>query len=172
VAAAKSGDWLSDHSTLLVGVVGIVFSGFVGPTVTGLLTGRRERARDGRLREAAHREDLRELADDAARLLAVGATNLRLMREAKNSGQEPSPELMEWSRSVFPLGQRLRLRLPEGHRVVKQFDEVRARLAKAGDAGNDDEITTTVEEFEAARSAFLEAAREAVQAPISEKDIS
>lgn len=170
-AAAKTdSDWLSDHSTLLVGVVGIVFSAFVGPSVTGWLTGRRDRARDARAREAAHRDDLRGLADEAARLLAAGATNLRVMREAKARGGDPPAEMTEWSRSVFPLGQRLRLRLPEGHEVIARFDEVRDRLAAASEAGTDDEIEAAVDRFDAARAAFLDAARAAVRAPISEDE--
>lgn len=40
--------WLQENATLIVGVVGIVVSGFIGPTVTGWLTSRREQAKDKR----------------------------------------------------------------------------------------------------------------------------
>jgi hypothetical protein len=164
-------DWLSDHATLIVGVVGIIVSGILGPTVTTVLS------RDGARREfkrnlvGARRDDLRQLLDEAALAFGAGITNLRLMREAKEHGQVAAPELDAWAKSIFPLGQRLRLRLPSNHRVVTAYEHVRDRLTEAQEAIDaSGAVDTALDAYEGARAAFLETAREAVQAPIDENE--
>jgi hypothetical protein len=108
------------------------------------------------------------LADEAAQLLAVAGTNLRLLRDAEAKRETPPPEATEWSRKVFPIGQRLRLRLPAGHDVISKFETVLERLVAAGEAEDDAEFQKTVGSVDDARGAFLDAAREAVEAPISD----
>lgn len=170
-AQQSDGDWLSDHSTLLVGVVGVIVSGFVGPAVTGWLTGKRDRARDRRAREVGLRDGLRDLTDEAARLLAVGATNLRRIHEAQRAGEAVPEDADEWQRSVFPMLQRLRLRLPAEHPVVSAFDSVHKRLVAVAETGNDDaKYKAALASYESARDDFLDAAREAIRAPISDKE--
>lgn len=169
VARSGRGDWLTNHSTLAVGVVGIVVSGILGPAITVGLARKNARQEFKRDLIVSRRTDLGHLLDEAAVVLAVGATNLRLIDEA-NRQRSPTPDAVsEWARSIFPLGQRLRLRLPERHRVVLAYDDVRQKLetvqaAIAADLSTDDAI----EDYEASRSAFLDAARDAVQGPVDE----
>src|SRR5271166_7023426 len=112
VAQSTTGDWLSNHSTLIVGVVGIVVSGILGPAVTIGLSRKSARQQFKRDLIVARRDDLARLLDEAALLLGAGGTNLRLLEEASDRKPAP-PAADEWARSVFPLGQRLRLHLPD-----------------------------------------------------------
>jgi hypothetical protein len=169
--AAKAGDgWLSRHATLIVGVVGIIVSGFVGPTVTALFTSKRERDKDARGRAAARREDLRDLLDEAAKVLGGAVANLRPLLDAQLAGREAPREPAEFLGSLFPLGQRLRLRLPGGHDVISTYDEVRERLIVLSHAtASEAEWDTAVQNFEDARAVFLDTGRAALAAPISEQ---
>lgn len=94
-ATVQDDDWLSRNSTLIVGVVGIVFSGFIGPTVVAVFTGRRERARDARALAVARQDDLRDLLDEAAQVLSGAVGRLRpllaatLARAAQGAGGLP-----------------------------------------------------------------------------------
>ncbi len=171
-AAATDADksWLSRHSTLIVGVVGIVVSGFVGPTVTALFTSRRERNKDTRSRIATQRDDLRDRLDEAATVLGGAVANLRPLLDAEQAGRESPKEPSEFLGTLFPLGQRLRLRLPEAHPVLTTYDEVRRKLLALSRAtGSQNEWDTAVRDFEESRARFLDAGRAALQAPISEK---
>lgn len=173
VTAAQSttGDWLSNHSTLLVGVVGIVVSGILGPAASVWLSRKSARQQFKRDLIVARRDDLRQLVDEAALLLGAGGTNLRLLNEASNRNIPPPAAASEWARSVFPLGQRLRLRLPEEHYVVRAYDDVRQKLTDAQEAISDEAaFNKALDRYEQARTSFLDAARVAVQAPVNEEE--
>lgn len=168
-AHQTSGDWWSRNSTLIVGLAGIVMSGFIGPSVTAWYTAKRERAKDARGRIADERGDLRDLLDSAATVLGGAVSNLRPLLDAEQSGDEEPTEPREFLGTLFPLGQRLRLRLPEGDPVLTSYDEVRRELVNLSKAtGSRAEWDAVVTAFEAARTRFLDAGREAVQAPIDE----
>jgi len=168
-AAGESSDWWTRHSTLIVGVVAIIISGFVGPTVTGWLTSPREAAKDERGFVTARRNELRELLDEAARVLAPAVTYLREMLAAHRAGQPTPEDADQWARGVFPLVQRLRLRLPENHPVVSKFEAVHTRLVEASEAlGDQAAFDAAVDRFENARAAFLDEARVALQAALTE----
>jgi hypothetical protein len=163
-------DWLSVHATLIVGVVGILVSGLLGPTATAILS-RKSAQRDfKRNLIRARRDDLRTLLDEAALALGSGATNLRLIQEASAEKRQASPQLDVWVKGIFPLGQRLRLHLPNDHPVLTAYERVRDCLASAQstiDVGHD--VEKALSDYEHARAAFLESAREALQAPIDDK---
>jgi hypothetical protein len=170
--AAQQADesWLTRHSTLIVGVVGIIISGFVGPTVTAIFTAGRERAKDARALSVGRRDDLRALLDEAAKALAAAVPNLRPLLDAQLAGREPPKEPADFLRSLVALDQRLRLRARATDPVVQQFEKVRAKLLALSRAtGSQADWDSSVEEFEAARAMFLDAGRAAVQAPISEE---
>ena len=167
-SAPVSGDWLSNHSTLLVGVVGIVVSGLLGPAVAIRLSRKSARQQFKRDLIVSRRDDLARLLDEAAVLLGAGATNLRLLKEGTALAPAP-PAAHEWARSIFPLGQRLRLRLPDHHAVVRTYDDVRQRLTDAQEAiGDGSSFSAALDHYEQARASFLDAARAAVQAPVDE----
>lgn len=169
-AHKASSDWWSDHATLIVGVVGIVFSGFVGPTVTGWWSARREREKDQRALVLARRDDLRALVDEAARVLGGAVAQLRPLLQAELEGRTPPKEPADFLGSLFPLGQRLRLRRAEGDAVVTTFDNARLQLLNvAGATRSQDAFDAATVTFEAARADFLEAGRKAIQAPVSHK---
>jgi hypothetical protein len=147
--------------TLVVSVVGIATSGVVGPQFTAWATRRANRLQFDRQRVAERLDDLRNLVDEAAVLLATGATNLRLL--AQGASTHPA----DWIQQVFPLGQRLRLRLPEDHAVVKAYDAVREALTATGGAAAD-ELEAHLVDFETKRSTFLQLARDTLNSPIAE----
>jgi hypothetical protein len=162
-------DWLSDHSTLLIGVVGILVSGLLGPAASSWFSRKSARQQFKRDLITARRDDLRQLVDDATFLLGAGGTNLRLLHEADARKAPPPPAALEWALSIFPLGQRLRLRLPADHPVVRAYDDVRQKLIEAQEAISNTEVfDRALTHYEQARAAFLDAARAAVQAPVDE----
>ena len=152
-------------ATLTASITGIVVSGIVGPQVSARSARRASNAEFTRNQVSHHRDDLRSLLDDAAVLLASGATNLRAIREASTSSTPVSPAVRDWLSQVFPLGQRLRLRLPEQHEVVRAYDDVRVALAEVGEVGDD--VEASIAEFENRRRVFLDLGRAAVTAPIT-----
>jgi hypothetical protein len=168
-AAAVKQDWFSEHATLIVGVVGIVFSGFVGPTVTGWLTGGRERQKDERALTVSRRDNLREVVDEAAKVLGAAVTNLRAAREAEEKSDPIPKETTELLAIVFPLGQRLRLRLPASSDVVKSYDEAREKLEAVWHVMNEGgDFDAAIKEFELAREQFLDNARAYLEQPLLE----
>ena len=147
--------------TLIVSVVGIATSGVVGPQITAWATRKANRLQFDRERAANRIDELRGLVDEAAVLLAAGATNLRLL--AQGAATPPA----DWVQQVFPLGQRLRLRLPEDHAIVTAYDAVRAALTSTAEAAPD-QLDACLAEFEGKRSEFLRQARETLNAPVPE----
>jgi hypothetical protein len=155
------------NSAVIVSGVGIVVSGVLGPSMTAWATRRANRQQFERERARGRRDDLRDLTDDAAKLLSVGATNLRRSWEAEREHGAPPVGVDEWSEQVFALEQRLRLRLPADHPVVTLYAAVRVELIRfsetlAADAPDEHGIRR----FEETRNAFLDAARATLEAPI------
>lgn len=155
-AASQDGDWLSRNSTLVVGVVGIVFSGFVGPTVVAYFAGRREVAKDARALAVARQGDLRLVLDEAAQVLSGAVGQLRPLLAAALAGNDLPQEPADFLGSLAPLGHRLRLRLPDEDPVVASFEGVVERLRGVAQATSSQaEFDTAVTEFETARDLFL-----------------
>lgn len=170
-SAAESQSWWSEHSTLVVGVVGIVFSGFVGPTVMALWTAKREREKDIRARTVAQRDDLRDVVDEAAKALGGAVLKIRPMLEAEQKHEDPPRESVDFISTLFPLGQRLHLRRPATDPVVVAYEQVRQKLVALSTAtGSQQQFNAAVTAFEADRAAFLAAARDALDAPIAHKE--
>lgn len=166
-ASAADKSWIAENSTLVVGIVGILVSGVVGPAVAAWLAGRRERAKDLRQRVVAQRDDLREVVDDAATALGGAVPRLRPALDAQRKGAPLSPEARDFLSELFTLGQRLRLRVRDADVVVRAYDHARIQLiavsrATESQAGFD----TAAKLFEEHRERFLEKAREALDAPI------
>jgi hypothetical protein len=154
-------------ATVWVSIAGIVVSGVVGPQLTSRATWRANRRQFNRDQNAKRRDDLRTLLDEAAVLLASGATNLRLIRENAANDRPESDELVDWLGKVFPMSQRLRLRLPESNAVVQAYDSVREALIETQNlaAGIDGQVLN----FETKRREFLETARKELDREIPEK---
>lgn len=171
VQAAQQADrgWWAENSTLIVGVVGIVFSGFVGPSVVAFFTARRERSKDKRALIVARRDDLRALVDEAAGVLGGAVSALRPLLAAELAGEEAPKEPRDFVGALVPLGQRLRLRLPATHALVKAYDTTRDKLlGLAGATDSQAAFDAAIGEFETARQAFLDEARKVLQAPVDE----
>ena len=169
LAKAEQADWLTTHATLIVGVVGIVVSGFLGPSITAWWTSRRERQKDRRALIVARREDLRGILDETAKILGGAVTKLRPLLDAQLNRKELPTEPVEFLGSLVPLGQRLSLRLPPGHDVVESYGTACVALHEiANAAGSQAEWDAAVTVFETRRSEFLDTGRVAVQAPVVE----
>jgi hypothetical protein len=158
--SASHGDAMSVfNAALITSIAGILVSGVVGPQFTSWSTRRANRKQFNLDQNARRRDDLRSLLDEAAILLASGATNLRHLRE-----EHANPELANWLSQLFPLGQRLRLRLPKGHQAVRAYEEVRESLANVADS----DVQAVITDFEAKRDHFLDVARQTLNTEISE----
>lgn len=145
----------------------------VGPAATAWATRRANRQQFERDQAGKRRDDLRKLVDEAAELLAAGATNIRRLSSAAQRNQPPPAEVETWAQTVFTLQQRLRLRLPADHEVVATYNAVRLKLVAIGEtshaAGTEQEL---VVEFEGDRDAFLDAARRVLESQVAnEKDV-
>lgn len=164
---ASAGSSSSLTATVWVSIAGIVVSGVLGPQITTWSTRRSNRRQFDRDQNTKRRDDLRAIFDEAAVLLASGATNLRLIRENASSGQADSEEIANWRRQVFPMAQRLRLRLPGDSEVIRAYEDAREALIESGD--KTDDIDAAILRFEAQRSRFLDAARKELEKKIPEK---
>jgi hypothetical protein len=173
LAAGKAGgmdssDWLSDHSTLIVSLVSVVVAGVLGPAVTAVLTSRREKDKDERAFVAARREELRALLDEIARMLAPAGTFLRELATADREGDSRPEPADTWLRGVFPLVERLRLRLSDEDDVVKKMQAVHTRMVAASEATHDAAAFDQAQDaYDEARDEFLTAARAALEAPLT-----
>ena len=90
-AAEPHKGWFAENATLIVGVVGILVSGLVGPSIAAQWTTRREREKDARARLIAQRDDLRGVVDEAAKALGGAVARLRPALEAQLKKQ-PLPQ--------------------------------------------------------------------------------
>jgi hypothetical protein len=148
--------------TLVVAIAGIGVSGVVGPAVTAWATRRANRQQFERDQRAKRREDFRTLVDDAAKLLGVGVTNLRVAREAKRAGGTEPAEVGEWASQVHLLRQRLLLRRPASDTVVRAYDDVLSSLAGVPGAADERAYEQAVTKYEACLDSFLGSARAAL----------
>jgi hypothetical protein len=141
-------------------------SGVVGPSLTSWAN--RRGATQGFQREVrrSQRDDIRQLLDEAAVLLAQGPTMVRRLQEAVASAGEQPAKASEWRAEVFPLGERLRLRLPVDHPIVTSYEVVRTSLADALEAASTDRANAAVDRFENLRDAFLQEGRHLLDQPI------
>jgi hypothetical protein len=170
-AAAADDGWISRNATLVVGIVGIVFSGFIGPTITAYFTGRRERAKDTRGLAVARQDDLREALDEAAKVLSGAVGHLRPLLAASLAGQELPKQPADFLGSLAPLGHRLRLRLPDTDPVVTSYDEAVGSLrAVAKATGSQAMFEAAVLAFDTGRDAFLATSRAKLRADIFNDD--
>lgn len=152
--------------TTLIALAGIVVSGVLGPWVAALMARKSSRQQFTLDQGALRREELQKLLDEAAELLGAGVTHVRRLRETADHGDDAAQQAQEWLDKVFPLGQRLRLRLPETDKVVTTYDAVRERLV-AYIVSKEMTADAAVQEYEVARNDFLKAARQTLGAPIS-----
>ena len=104
--------------------------------------------------------------DEAATLLAVGATNIRLLQEARAANREEPESVRDWASNVHALQQRLLLRVAPSDPVATAYQEVRDALI-ALDRQQDQAQEEAVQEFEGKRVAVLAAARAALETEIS-----
>lgn len=144
-------------------------SGVVGPMTTAWATRRANRQQFERDQAAKRRADLRDLIDEASVLLGAGATKLRMAKEAIAAGDGEPVEVSDWAVKVHLLKQRLLLRLPPGHSVMCGYEEVLSAL-EAISRTDGHEYLQALSNFEAARDAFLETARQALTSPIAKGD--
>jgi|SRR5579884_413450 len=150
-------------ATIAVSAVGILVSGVVGPSISGWAGRRADAQRFERDQAGRRRDDLRSVVDEGAQLLAVGATNVRVIREARTTGISEPDEVRDWASRVHVLQERLLLRVSSDHPVATTYRAVRESLIALDDAGD---VEAAVDEFEARRDAFLAAARAALDAEI------
>lgn len=156
-------------TTLIAAVTGIAVAGVVGPGATAWANRRANRQQFQRDQAAKRRGDLRDLIDEAAVLLGVGATRIRMAKDAMAAGADEPAEASEWAVKVHLLKQRLLLRLPPHHHVMSRYEAVLSALESIGRTEGH-EYLEALKAFEAARDLFLETARQALSAPVSEKD--
>jgi hypothetical protein len=157
------------NTTLIAAVTGITVSGFVGPMATAWATRRANRQQFELDQAAKRRADLRDLIDEASKLLGAGATKLRMAREAVAVGTDEPPEATEWAVSVHLLKQRLLLRLAADHAVMRGYEDVLAAL-EAISKTDGHAYVQALTRFETAQSMFLGTARQALRSPISRED--
>lgn len=154
-------------SALIIAIVGIAVSGVVGPWLNAWVTRRANRQQFDQDRASAVRDDLAKLVDESAELFAVGATMLRLDAEARRDKQATPPAVAEWLSKVFPLQQRLRLRIPGDDPIVRGYDNVRQHLVDlAKNATDSAALEAAIQAFESARDHYLDDARGQLEAPI------
>jgi hypothetical protein len=157
---------------VIIGSVGIVTSGVLGPAVAARWARARQDREFENDRKVRRNEDLRHVLDDAAVLLGAGITNLRRAFEATSAGRESPPDVQEWASRVHLARERILLRVSERDQVVSRYTEARDALTgslgkaieNASPVGSREHLATTdlnaaIEDFEAKRSAFLAAAR-------------
>jgi hypothetical protein len=154
--------------TLIVSIVGIGVSGVVGPLATARAQRRANAQQFALDRQRQRRDELVSIIDEAAQLLAVGATNGRLYAEARDRGEGPGPDVESWAQQVNTHKQRLRLRLPGEHPVVERYEDVRlaaVTVMEGPEVGRDDAINR----FEHARDAFLDEGQAVVDAEVARR---
>jgi hypothetical protein len=169
--AAETADqsWWSEHSTLVVGVVGILVSGVVGPSVAAWFTARRERAKDERAYRVAQRDDLRAVVDESAKALVTAASQVRQARKAQAEGKEMPREVKESLASLAVFRQRLLLRVDDDDGVIRAFERARTCVGKLAAARTQPEFEEIADQLDAARTEYLAAARRTLRASIAKE---
>lgn len=151
-------------------ITGITVSGVVGPAANAWATRLANRSQFVRDREAAKRDDLRALFDDAAQVLGVGPIRLRQIWEQDHDAE--TVELVRgWPDEVYVIGQRIKLRLGADSPIATAYDRVREGLRTAAEIppGETARRDASLDRFEADRDAFLAASLAKLKEPIPEK---
>lgn len=170
-APARGDGWLSRNATLVVGVVGIVVSGFVGPTVAAILTSRREYRKDLRALAVERQADLRMVLDDAAGVLSSAIGKLRPLLAASLAGDDLPKEPADFLGTLAPLGYRLHLRLPDESKICTTFDAVVVQLRAVATATSSQEaFAEAVSKFETKRTEFMDASRAELRSDVFKRD--
>lgn len=78
----------------------------------------------------ARRDDLREVLDEAAKTRAGAVPHLRPLLQAAQAGNDLPDAPREFLGALVPLGERIRLRLPDGHAVLTTYETARAALGE------------------------------------------
>jgi hypothetical protein len=152
-------------SALIASVTGIIVAGVVGPAMSGWATRRADALRFKRELSGKRRDDLRAVVDEAATLLAVGATNLRQIREARAAHREEPDDVRDWASNVHALQHRLLIRVAPSDQVATAYNDVRDALIGL-DRPDGVALEEAVRDFEQKRLAFLAAARASLEAEI------
>jgi hypothetical protein len=162
-AADAHKSWLTENAALVVGVVGILVSGLVGPSVAAVWTDKREREKDERGRLAARQDDLRGVVDEAAKVLGDAVPRLRAALGAQIANQPLPSDVRDFLAEVFTLGQRLRLRAAATDQVVTTYDAAREQLKVVSEARtSQNAFDDAAKQFALRRAEFLDHARRAL----------
>lgn len=163
--------WLTENAALVVGVVGILVSGLVGPSVAAVWTSKREREKDERARLAARQDDLRDVVDDAAKVLGDAVPRLRAALGAQIAHQPLPVDVRDFLAEVFTLGQRLRLRVAATDQVVTAYDAAREQLKVVSEARtSQNAFDDAAKQFAIRRAEFLDYARKALSDMVAQEN--
>lgn len=152
---------LSDQT--YVSIAGIVTAGVLGPAAGALWANWRQEATFRHEHSLRRSEDLREVLDEAAVVLASGLTRLRELLESAELSEKATEEVRTWSMQVHELSERLALRLPDDSRTVKAYEQAKEALAAVAEGASEQSVAASVsalmDDAEAARVTFLASAR-------------
>lgn len=108
-------------------------------------------------------EDLREVLDEAAVVLAGGLTRVRELVEDTEVSPEAADAAKTWSMQVHELSERLALRLPNASTTVGAYERATEALAAVAEAvaaePRPQNVSSLMGNAEAERAAFLASAR-------------
>ena len=162
---------MSEHSralllaltdTAAVSIAGIIVSGVLGPGFAAWWARNRQVREHTNNRRLKELDDLTELLDEAATVLAPGASNLRDAWDADLRGDDQPREIRDWSRQVHSTYERILLRLPESDDVSRSYLQAREELEELGQElprEDEDGKEAVIDRFEIARLRYLAAAR-------------
>jgi hypothetical protein len=155
------------NDTLVISLAGILTSGVVGPWVGARWASTRQRDEFKNDWLSRRSDDLRGVLDEAATLLASGASMFRRAAEARASGERIPDRIDEWSEQAHLARERLRLRIRPDDPVISRYEAARERLIDYAkllgqESGRVDPDGPALDAFESARADFLEAARAAL----------
>jgi hypothetical protein len=144
--------------TLVLEVTGIVVSGVVGPVVVTMAVTHGEHRHLEEQEAERDRDDLLRVLEEIAQLLGSAILDLeRAGTEARTAAMLPLAEL---SSRLYPLQQRLLLRLRHDDVIAERLNRVMDVLRESEDAGADTAgDVALLKRFDAARQEFLDIAR-------------
>jgi hypothetical protein len=148
--------------TAAVSIVGIVVSGVAGPWAAARWARTRQVADHRHERRQKRYDDLADLLNSAAEVLAPGASHLRAAADGADD-----PDLLAWSNQVHVTYERLLLRLKTDDPVSEAYLSAREHLVRVADVlvgpTSTMDVERSVGEFETARTIYLERARECLK---------
>lgn len=122
---------LSD--TAVVSIAGIAVSGLLGPAAASLWARRQQRREHLHDRGLKRFDDLVDLLDRSAELLAPGTSHVRAAFEAAQRGDPEAADICDWASEVHVAYERILLRLPKDDPVSQAYRTAQKRLATLGD---------------------------------------